>query len=56
MDTVVNTINTGLSQENLWGVVGSLAPLIITVTLFALGFFLFNRLIKKPTRQKGGAR
>lgn len=54
MEAVMNTLNTGLSANALWGTVGSVVPFVITTTLFALGFYLVKRAINKAKKAKGG--
>lgn len=54
MDNVVGTLATSLSANNLWGVVGSIVPLLAISVLFGLGFYLVKRIINKTKRAKGG--
>lgn len=54
MDNVVGTLATSLSATNLWGVVGSVVPLLAISVLFGLGFYLVKRIINKTKRAKGG--
>lgn len=54
MDSVVNSIATSLSAANLWGVVGSIVPILAISVLFGLGFRLVKRIINKTKSGKGG--
>lgn len=54
MDAVVNSIATELSSANLWGVVGSIVPVLAISVLFGLGFYLIKRVINKTKKAKGG--
>ena len=54
MDAVVNSIATALSSANLWGVVGSIVPILAISVLFGLGFKLIKRVINKTKSGKGG--
>lgn len=54
MDNVVGSLATSLSATNLWGVVGSIVPLLAISVLFGLGFYLVKRIINKTKRAKGG--
>lgn len=54
MDAVVNSITTELSSANLWGVVGSIVPVLAISILFGLGFYLIKRILNKTKRAKGG--
>lgn len=54
MNAVVNSLTTELSAANLWGVVGSIVPILAISVLFGLGFYLVKRIINKTKRAKGG--
>ena len=54
MGNVVTTIGTTLSAENLWGVVGSIVPILGISVLFGLGFYLVKRIMNKIKKAKGG--
>lgn len=54
MNDFVTALNTGLSADAMWGAVSPLVPLIITVTLFALTFYVARRLTKRTAKGKGG--
>lgn len=54
MDAVVNSITSELSAANLWGVVGSIVPVLAISILFGLGFYLIKRILNKTKRAKGG--
>lgn len=54
MDAVITSITTALSAENLWGIVGSIVPILAISVLFGLGFYLVKRILNKVKRAKGG--
>ena len=54
MDNVVNSIGTAVSANNLWGIVGSIVPILAISVLFGLGFYLVKRIMNKIKRAKGG--
>lgn len=54
MEAVITALNTALSADNLWGIVGSVVPLLAITTLFGLGFYLVKRILNKAKRAKGG--
>lgn len=54
MGNVVTSIGTTLSAENLWGVVGSIVPILGISVLFGLGFYLVKRIMNKIKKAKGG--
>lgn len=54
MDNVISSIETTLSTANLWGVVGSIVPILGISVLFGLGFYLVKRIMNKIKRAKGG--
>ena len=54
MTNVVGELTTSLSAANLWGVVGSVVPLLAVSVLFGLGFYLVKRIINKTKKAKGG--
>lgn len=54
MDAVITSLTTELSAANLWGVVGKAVPLIAVTVLFALGFYLVRRAVKKGSKAKAG--
>lgn len=54
MDAVVNSIATELSSANLWGVVGSIVPILAISILFGLGFTLIRRILNKTKKARGG--
>lgn len=53
--TVANALNEGLSADAFWGAVSPFVPVIITVTLVSLGYYMIRRITKKFSRGKGGA-
>lgn len=54
MNEVVTDLTTSLSATNLWGIVGSIVPILAISVLFGLGFYLVKRIINKVKRAKGG--
>ena len=54
MNTVVTSIGSSLSADNLWGIVGNIVPLLAISVLFGLGFYLVKRIMNKIKRAKGG--
>lgn len=54
MNTVISSMGTSLSAENLWGIIGSIVPLLAISVLFGLGFYLVKRIINKIKKAKGG--
>lgn len=52
---VADALNTGLSADAFWGAVQPFVPVIITVTLVSLGYYMIRRITKKFSRGKGGA-
>lgn len=54
MNEVMNTINTSITQEALWGSVANVMPFIVTTVLFSLGFYFVRKALKKVSRGKAG--
>lgn len=54
MTNAISTITTTITADALWGQVGNVIPVALTVTLFALGFYLVRRQLKKVSKGKGG--
>lgn len=54
MNTVVTSIGSSLSADNLWGIVGNIVPLLAISVLFGLGFYLVKRIMNKIKKAKGG--
>lgn len=54
MESVVTSITTALSADTLWGVFGSVVPILAISVLFGLGFYLIKRILNKTKRAKGG--
>lgn len=54
MEAVVTSLTTELSAANLWGIVGKAVPIIAVTVLFALGFWLVKRAVKKGSKAKAG--
>lgn len=54
MQAVISSITTGLSADNLWGIVGNIVPILAISVLFGLGFYLVKRILNKVKKAKGG--
>lgn len=54
MSSVITSLGTTLSAENLWQIVGTIVPILGISVLFGLGFFLVKKIINKIKRAKGG--
>lgn len=54
MNTVISSVGTSLSADNLWGIVGNIVPILAVSVLFGLGFYLVKRIINKIKKAKGG--
>lgn len=52
MSEFIASLNTGLSAASMWGAIADSAPLIITLVLFALAFYLVRKLIKGAGKGK----
>lgn len=52
MEAFISSLNTGLSATSMWGAVADAAPLIITLVLFSLAFWLVRKLIKGAGKGK----
>lgn len=53
-EAVANALNTGLSADAFWGAIQPFVPVVITVTLVSLGYYVIRRITKKFSRGKGG--
>lgn len=47
MENVISQLNTGITADTLWSSVATVMPFVITTTLFAFGFFLIKKILKK---------
>lgn len=52
MSSFITALNTGLSATALWGAIADTAPLIITLVLFGLGFYVTRKLVKGASKGK----
>lgn len=52
MTEFISSLNTGLSATAMWGAIADAAPLIITLVLFALGFYIVRKLVKGAGKGK----
>lgn len=53
-EAVANALNTGLSADAFWNAISPFVPVVITVTLVSLGYYIIRRITKKFSRGKGG--
>lgn len=54
MAAVITSLTSTLSAENLWGIVGTIVPIVGISVLFGLGFYLVKRILNKVKKAKGG--
>lgn len=54
MTNTIGIITSSVTADALWGIVGNVIPVTLVVTLFALGFYLVRRQLKKVSKGKGG--
>lgn len=54
MANVVGQLNTGLAGDALWGAIAPAMPLVIGLTLFALGYYLVKKNVTKARKGKSG--
>lgn len=54
MQNVVTSLSSTVSGEALWGTFATAVPYIAVITLFAFGFYIIRRLIKKIAKGKAG--
>lgn len=54
MTNTISVITSTITAEALWGIVGNVIPVALTVTLFALGFYLVRTQLKRVSKAKGG--
>lgn len=52
MSAFITSLNEGLSATAMWGSIADAAPLIITLVLFALAFYLVRKLVKGAGKGK----
>lgn len=52
MANVVGQLTTGLTADTLWTSVSSVMPFVISITLFAFGFWLVKKIVKKTRTGK----
>ena len=52
MEAVVSTLNTSLSANNIWGIIGNVMPFAVTLTLVGLGLYLINKYLRKARKLK----
>lgn len=54
MANTVAIIGETITAGALWETVGTVIPVTLIVTMFALGFYLVRRQLKKVSKAKGG--
>lgn len=55
MADFITAIETaGVSSTGIWGQLTSLAPLIGSLTVVAIGIYFLRRVLKKASKAKGG--
>ena len=54
MTNTIGVITSTITAEALWGAITPVVPFALTVTIFALGFYLVRRQLKKVSKAKGG--
>lgn len=54
MTSVITSLTSTLSAENLWGIIGNIIPILGISVLFGLGFYLVKRILNKVKKAKGG--
>ena len=54
MSNTVAIIGETITANALWETVGTVIPVTLIVTMFALGFYLVRRQLKKVSKAKGG--
>lgn len=54
MTAVITSLTSTLSAENLWGIIGTIIPILAISVLFGLGFYLVKRILNKVKKAKGG--
>lgn len=54
MTAVITSLTSTLSAENLWGIIGTIVPILGISVLFGLGFYLVKRILNKVKKAKGG--
>lgn len=54
MAAVISSLTSTLSADNLWGIVGTIVPVLGISLLFGLGFYLVKRILNKVKKAKGG--
>lgn len=53
-EAVASALNDGLSADAFWNAIAPFVPVVITVTLVSLGYYIIRRITKKFARGKGG--
>ena len=54
MEAVVTALSTGITANALWGQIEGMIPFVCGMVIFAFGYFLLRRIIKKPCKGKAG--
>lgn len=54
MENTMSVITSTVTADALWATVAHVIPVTLIVTMFALGFYLVRRQLKKVSKGKGG--
>lgn len=54
LNSTVNEVIDVLTVDNVLSILQKCVPLIVVVTLVALGYFIIRRLVRKSSKMKGG--
>lgn len=52
---VATALNSGLTADAFWGALQPFIPVVITVTLVALGYYFVKKITRRFAKGKGGA-
>lgn len=52
MEAFITELNTGMSATAIWGTVGEMAPLMITLFLVAIAYYVLRRVTKGGSKLK----
>lgn len=52
MTSIINQLNTGITAQTIFGVVGEIMPWIITLIPIALGLYELRKVVKGASKAK----
>lgn len=52
VETVANTLNSGINASSMWAAVDPFMGFIVTLTLFGFGFYILRKALKKARTGK----